>query len=121
MSSPHIVLLDNHDSFVYNLVDALAGFDTTVFRNTVAVHDVLRAQPDIIVLSPGPGHPRDAGCMMELIDATLGTTPILGVCLGFQPRRFGRTVRPRAREVHPDDPDRGRRYAPRLSGPCHRY
>lgn len=84
MSSPHIVLLDNHDSFVYNLVDALAGFDTTVFRNTVAVHDVLRAQPDIIVLSPGPGHPRDAGCMMELIDATLGTTPILGVCLGFQ-------------------------------------
>ena len=84
MSSPHIVLLDNHDSFVYNLVDALAGFDTTVFRNTVAVHDVLRAQPDIIVLSPGPGHPRDAGCMMELIDATLGTIPILGVCLGFQ-------------------------------------
>ena len=84
MSSPHIVLLDNHDSFVYNLVDALAGFDTTVFRNTVAVHDVLHAQPDIIVLSPGPGHPRDAGCMMELIDATLGTTPILGVCLGFQ-------------------------------------
>ena len=53
MSSPHIVLLDNHDSFVYNLVDALAGFDTTVFRNTVAVH-VLRAQPDIIVLSPAP-------------------------------------------------------------------
>ena len=84
MSSPHIVLLDNHDSFVYNLVDALAGFDTTVFRNTVAVDEVLAARPDIIVLSPGPGHPRSAGCMMELIDATLGTTPILGVCLGFQ-------------------------------------
>ena len=84
MSSPHIVLLDNHESFVYNLVDALAGFDTTVFRNTVAVDEVLGARPDVIVLSPGPGHPRSAGCMMELIDATLGTTPILGVCLGFQ-------------------------------------
>lgn len=84
MSSPHIVLLDNYDSFVYNLVDALTEFDTTVFRNTVAVEEVLGARPDIIVLSPGPGHPREAGCMMELIDAALGTTPILGVCLGFQ-------------------------------------
>ena len=54
MSSPHIVLLDNHDSFVYNLVDALARFDTTVFRNTVAVHDVLHAQPDIIVIPRAP-------------------------------------------------------------------
>jgi anthranilate synthase component 2 len=84
MKSPHVVLLDNHDSFVYNLVDALADFDTTVFRNTVSVKDVLHAQPDIIVLSPGPGHPRDAVCMMELVSATLGTIPILGICLGFQ-------------------------------------
>ena len=66
MSSPHIVLLDNHDSFVYNLVDALAGFDTTVFRNTVAVDEVLAARPDIIVLSPGPGHPRSAGRRAQL-------------------------------------------------------
>ena len=84
MKSPHVILLDNHDSFVYNLVDALADFDTTVFRNTVSVKDVLHAQPDTIVLSPGPGHPRDAGCMMELVGATLGTIPILGICLGFQ-------------------------------------
>ncbi|MDK4275580.1 anthranilate synthase component II [Corynebacterium accolens] len=84
MNSPHVVLLDNHDSFVYNLVDALAGYRTTVYRNSVSVAEVLAAEPDIIVLSPGPGHPRDAGCMMELIDATLGTIPILGVCLGFQ-------------------------------------
>lgn len=81
---PHVVLIDNHDSFVYNLVDALAGYNTTVFRNTVPVEEVLAAQPDIIILSPGPGHPRDAGSMMQLIDASLGRIPILGICLGFQ-------------------------------------
>ncbi|OFL24027.1 MULTISPECIES: anthranilate synthase component II [unclassified Corynebacterium] len=82
--NPHVVLIDNHDSFVYNLVDALAGYNTTVFRNTVPVEEVLAAQPDIIILSPGPGHPRDAGSMMQLIDASLGRIPILGICLGFQ-------------------------------------
>ena len=82
--NPHVVLIDNHDSFVYNLVDALAGYNTTVFRNTVPVEEVLAAQPDIIILSPGPGHPRDAGSMMQLVDAYLGRIPILGICLGFQ-------------------------------------
>lgn len=82
--NPHVVLIDNHDSFVYNLVDALAGYNTTIFRNTVPVEEVLAAQPDIIILSPGPGHPRDAGSMMQLIDASLGRIPILGICLGFQ-------------------------------------
>lgn len=82
--NPHVVLIDNHDSFVYNLVDALAGYNTTVFRNTVPVEEVLAAQPDIIILSPGPGHPRDVGSMMQLIDASLGRIPILGICLGFQ-------------------------------------
>lgn len=82
--NPHVVLIDNHDSFVYNLVDALAGYNTTVFRNTVPVEEVLAAQPDIIILSPGPGHPRDAGSMMQLVDASLGRIPILGICLGFQ-------------------------------------
>lgn len=81
-----IVLLDNHDSFVYNLVDAAAqtGHDLTVFRNTVPVATVQATQPDLIILSPGPSHPRDAGNMMELIDACLPATPILGICLGFQ-------------------------------------
>ena len=82
--NPHVVLIDNHDSFVYNLVDALAGYNTTVFRNTVPVEEVLAAPPDIIILSPGPGHPRDAGSMMQLVDASLGRIPILGICLGFQ-------------------------------------
>ena len=94
--NPHVVLIDNHDSFVYNLVDALAGYNTTVFRNTVPVEEVLAAQPDIIILSPGPGHPRDAGSMMQLIDATLGRIPMLGICLGFQALldHFGGTVEP---------------------------
>lgn len=94
--NPHVVLIDNHDSFVYNLVDALAGYNTTVFRNTVPVEEVLAAQPDIIILSPGPGHPRDAGSMMQLIDASLGRIPILGICLGFQALldHFGGTVEP---------------------------
>ncbi|MCG7261309.1 anthranilate synthase component II [Corynebacterium hesseae] len=94
--NPHVLLIDNHDSFVYNLVDALAGYNTTVFRNTVPVEEVLAAQPDIIILSPGPGHPRDAGSMMQLIDASLGRIPILGICLGFQALldHFGGTVEP---------------------------
>ena len=62
-----IVLLDNQDSFVYNLVDAFADYDTVVYRNTVTADTVLNANPDLIVLSPGPGYPADAGCMMEVI------------------------------------------------------
>lgn len=94
--SPHVVLIDNHDSFVYNLVDALAGYRTTIFRNTVSVEEVLAAKPDIICLSPGPGHPREAGCMMELIDKVLGKIPLFGICLGFQALldHHGGTVEP---------------------------
>ncbi|MGV3070905.1 anthranilate synthase component II [Corynebacterium phoceense] len=96
MTSPKVVLIDNHDSFVYNLVDALAGFDTTVFRNTVSVDEILGARPDIICLSPGPGHPTEAGCMMELIDTVLGAIPLFGICLGFQAllHHHGGTVEP---------------------------
>lgn len=83
-NKPKVLLLDNHDSFVYNLVDALSGYDTVVMRNTVTVTEILDEKPDLIVLSPGPGHPTDAGCMMELIDAVLGKIPLLGICLGFQ-------------------------------------
>lgn len=91
-----LVLLDNQDSFVYNLVDALAGFDAKVFRNTVSVDAVLEADPDVIVLSPGPGYPGDAGCMMELIERVQGRIPILGICLGYQAliEHFGGRVTP---------------------------
>lgn len=94
----HIVLIDNHDSFVYNLVDAFAeaGYRCTVFRNTVPVDDVLAASPDLICLSPGPGYPGDAGMMMPLIDRVIGEIPLLGICLGFQAllEHLGGTVEP---------------------------
>ncbi|AKK07353.1 anthranilate/para-aminobenzoate synthase component II [Corynebacterium mustelae] len=97
-ASIHVVLIDNHDSFVYNLVDAFAvgGYRCTVFRNSVPVTEILAVEPDIICLSPGPGHPLDAGTMMQLIDATLGQIPILGICLGFQAllAHYGATVQP---------------------------
>jgi anthranilate synthase component 2 len=82
----HIVLVDNHDSFVYNLVDAFAeaGHRCTVFRNSVAVEDILAAEPDLICLSPGPGYPADAGNLLPLVDRVLGDIPLLGICLGFQ-------------------------------------
>lgn len=91
-----IVLLDNQDSFVYNLVDALAGFDTVVYRNTVSADTVLGSDPELIVLSPGPGYPADAGCMMEVIERAQGRIPILGICLGFQAliEHFGGRVQP---------------------------
>ncbi|GAA1472441.1 anthranilate synthase component II [Corynebacterium felinum] len=94
----HVVLIDNHDSFVYNLVDvfAVGGYRCTVFRNTVSVEQVLQAEPDLICLSPGPGHPREAGNMMDIIEACIGTIPIIGICLGFQAllEHFGASVGP---------------------------
>ncbi|WKD58414.1 Anthranilate synthase component 2 [Corynebacterium capitovis DSM 44611] len=91
-----IVLLDNQDSFVYNLVDALRAYDTTVYRNTVPADLVLSSSPDLIVLSPGPGYPAGAGCMMEVIRACQGRIPILGICLGYQAlvEHFGGRVQP---------------------------
>lgn len=79
-----IVLLDNRDSFVYNLVDALHSRDFTVFRNSVPAAEILATDPELIILSPGPCHPRDAGSMMELVRAARGRIPLLGICLGFQ-------------------------------------
>lgn len=83
----HIVLLDNQDSFVYNLVDACAatGHSYTVLRNTVPVDTVWDHHPDVLVASPGPGHPRDAGVLMQaLSEARARRIPVLGICLGFQ-------------------------------------
>lgn len=79
-----IVLIDNRDSFVYNLVDAFAGHDCTVVRNTVSVAEVEAMEPDVICLSPGPGHPREAGNLMAIVEAAYGRIPLLGICLGFQ-------------------------------------
>ena len=82
-----VLVLDNYDSFTYNLVQYLGelGAAVVVRRNDqVRVADVAALQPDRIVLSPGPGRPEDAGIMMNLIHSLGASTPILGVCLGHQ-------------------------------------
>lgn len=86
---PHVVVLDNYDSFTYNLVHALeeAGARTTVLRNDATDRAGIAAlRPDGIVLSPGPGHPRnrrDFGVCTDLVRDPL-PVPMLGVCLGMQ-------------------------------------
>jgi anthranilate synthase component II len=82
-----IVLIDNYDSFTFNLVHYLGGLgaDVVVHRNDkIAAADVIAAAPDAIVLSPGPCTPNEAGICLELIDKASATIPILGVCLGHQ-------------------------------------
>jgi anthranilate synthase/aminodeoxychorismate synthase-like glutamine amidotransferase len=82
-----VFVLDNYDSFTYNLVQYLGelGADVVVRRNDeVTVEDIAAMQPERIVLSPGPGRPEDAGIMMEVIRRLGPTTPIFGVCLGHQ-------------------------------------
>ena len=87
MSSPRVVVIDNYDSFVYNLVQYLGqlGADPVVIRNDERdVASVLATAPDAILVSPGPGHPDDAGITCDLITQAAGQLPILGVCLGHQ-------------------------------------
>ena len=82
-----IVLIDNYDSFTFNLYHYLGGLgaDVAVHRNDkIAVKDVLAAEPEAIVLSPGPCTPNDAGICLDLIEQAAPTIPILGVCLGHQ-------------------------------------
>jgi len=82
-----IVMIDNYDSFTYNLVHAFGslGADIKVFRNDVInVDEVIRMKPEAIVVSPGPCTPKEAGISVELIRKASGRTPILGVCLGHQ-------------------------------------
>ena len=84
-----ILLIDNHDSFTHNLVQALglAGADVRrlrVVRNDACpLEDLLVERPSHVVLSPGPGHPRDAGLSLSILDAC-AEVPLLGVCLGHQ-------------------------------------
>ena len=82
-----VVLIDNYDSFTFNLVHYLGGLgaDVAVHRNDkVTVKDVLAARPDAIVLSPGPCTPNEAGICLDLIKQAAPSIPILGVCLGHQ-------------------------------------
>lgn len=82
-----ILLIDNYDSFVYNLARYLAelGCETEVVRNdAVTVDDIRRRQPSAIVLSPGPGTPAQAGICLEVVQQLWAEIPLLGVCLGHQ-------------------------------------
>ena len=84
---PNVTLIDNYDSFTWNLVHYLGelGAEVTVQRNdAVTVAEVLEVKPDAIVLSPGPCTPHEAGICLDLIAQAGATTPILGVCLGHQ-------------------------------------
>jgi anthranilate synthase component 2 len=84
---PTITLIDNYDSFTFNLVHYLGalGAEVTVWRNdAISVADAVAAKPDAIVLSPGPCTPNEAGICLDLVRAAHTTTPILGVCLGHQ-------------------------------------
>jgi anthranilate synthase component II len=99
-----LVLIDNYDSFTFNLVHYLAGLgaEVVVHRNDkVSVGDVLAAKPDAIVLSPGPCTPNEAGICLELVEKAAPAVPILGVCLGHQAigQAFGGKV-VRASPVH---------------------
>jgi len=100
-----IVMIDNYDSFTYNLVQYLGelGEQLQVFRNDqVTVDKVRRLKPSSIVVSPGPGSPKDAGISNELIRTCAGQIPILGVCLGHQciGEVFGGTIVRAKRLMH---------------------
>jgi len=82
-----LLVIDNYDSFTYNLVQFLGdlGAHSSVYRNDkISLDEIEKLAPEAIVLSPGPATPNDAGICLALIDRFKSTTPILGVCLGHQ-------------------------------------
>lgn len=82
-----MLLIDNYDSFTYNLVQAFAahGADVLVYRNDmISVEEGLGLRPTHLVISPGPGRPEDASVSLDMIAAFAGVVPVLGVCLGHQ-------------------------------------
>lgn len=82
-----ILLIDNYDSFTYNLVQAFRaqGAEVIVHRNdAIGTDEALALEPTHLVISPGPGRPEDAGNSLAMIGAFAGRTPVLGVCLGHQ-------------------------------------
>ncbi len=105
-----ILLIDNYDSFTWNLVQAIGSPgsgaqapEVLVRRNdAITVDEALALKPSALVVSPGPGGPRDAGVSLEMIKAFTGLVPVLGVCLGHQcivEAEGGRVIRA-ARPVH---------------------
>jgi len=84
---PRVLVVDNYDSFVYNLVQELGelGAEPVVFRNdAIDVAGIRAERPDAVLISPGPGRPEDGGVSLEVIASLAGEIPLLGVCLGHQ-------------------------------------
>ena len=87
MSAPRLLLIDNYDSFTYNLVQAflILGADVRVHRNDqITIEQAFALEPTHLCISPGPGTPSDAGISMQMIAAFAGKIPVFGVCLGHQ-------------------------------------
>jgi anthranilate synthase component 2/para-aminobenzoate synthetase component 2 len=87
MPAPRLLLIDNYDSFTYNLVQAfmVLGAEVLVHRNdAITVGEAAALSPTHLCISPGPGTPREAGVSMTMIEAFAGHVPVLGVCLGHQ-------------------------------------
>ena len=104
-SKVSVLLIDNYDSFTYNLVQSflVLGADVAVHRNDqITVAEALSLDPTHLVISPGPGRPEDAGVSLDMIAAFANQTPILGVCLGHQSlvQHFGGRIIPAARLMH---------------------
>jgi len=100
-----VLLVDNYDSFVYNLVQELGelGADPVVYRNdAIDIAGIRQEKPDAVLISPGPGRPEDAGISMAVVGELAGEIPILGVCLGHQVigQVFGGTVVRAPRLMH---------------------
>lgn len=91
-----LLLIDNYDSFVYNLAQAFGALETepVVVRNDASMAELEALQPDAVVISPGPGAPVDAGVSIEAVKHFSTRVPVLGVCLGHQciGEAFGATV-----------------------------
>jgi anthranilate synthase/aminodeoxychorismate synthase-like glutamine amidotransferase len=100
-----VLMIDNYDSFTYNLVQYLRmlGAEVLVHRNdALTVDEALALEPTHVVVSPGPGAPRDAGISIDIIRAFAGRVPVLGVCLGHQAivEAWGGHVRPAMTLMH---------------------
>ncbi|WDL83911.1 aminodeoxychorismate/anthranilate synthase component II [Aeromonas bestiarum] len=105
----NIFLLDNFDSFTYNLVDQFRslGYPVRIYRNSLPANrimsEIAACEGDaVLVLSPGPGAPHEAGCLIDLIKLARGQVPILGICLGHQAlcEAYGGTVGAAGEIVH---------------------
>src|SRR5437868_8382603 len=87
LMGPRVLVIDNYDSFVYNLVQYLGELGATPIvhrHDAITLDDIDALAPDAVLISPGPGRPEDAGISNAAISHLAGRTPILGVCLGHQ-------------------------------------